>query len=178
VKKLWFTFVIVSICTYTVFSLLGEEFAYVGAQRCKTCHKSEKRGKQYLIWEGTRHSKSFEVLFSDSALEEAKKQKLEKPPSESPECLKCHGPLHEKAPKIKAEGVTCEICHGPGSTYKKIKIMENRDEALKNGLIIYDSVEAIKTKCLTCHQDETFDFESSWEKIKHAIIPSFQAFCF
>lgn len=58
------------------------------------------------------------------------------------------------------------------------QIRKKREQAIKNSLIIYDSVEAIKTKCQTCHQDETFDFKSSWEKIKHAIIPSFQAFCF
>ena len=158
--------------------LNSQEFIYVGAQKCKICHKSEKRGKQYILWENSRHSKSFEVLFSDSALEEAKKQKLEKPPSESPECLKCHGSLHEKAPEIMAEGVTCEICHGPGSAYKRISIMKNREQAIKNGLVIYDSVEAIKTKCQTCHQGETFDFDISWEKIKHPIKPSFQAVFF
>jgi DnaJ-class molecular chaperone len=168
-KNLWQPFAVVFICIFTVFSLFGEEFTFVGAQKCKICHKLEKRGKQYIIWENSRHSKSFEVLFSESALEEAKKQKLEKPPSESPECLKCHGPLFEKAPEIMAQGVTCEVCHGPGSAYKKISIMKNKDVATKNGLTVYDSVEAIKTKCRTCHQSETYDFDSSWEKIKHSI---------
>ncbi|UCE41565.1 MAG: cytochrome C554 [Candidatus Aminicenantes bacterium] len=154
---------------FSVILLNSQEFTYVGAQKCKTCHRSEKRGKQYTLWENSRHAKSFEVLFSDSALEEAKKEKLEKPPSESPECLKCHGPLYEKAPDIKAEGVTCEICHGPGSGYKKISIMKNKDEAIKNGLTVYNSTKDIKTKCITCHQSDTFDFDSSWEKIKHSI---------
>ena len=147
----------------------GQEFVYVGAQRCKTCHRSEQRGKQYILWENSRHAKSYEVLFTDSAQEQAKKQNLEKHPSESPECLKCHGPLNETAPEIKAEGVTCEVCHGPGSGYKKISIMKNKEEAIKNGLIVYESAEDIKTKCRTCHQSETFDFDSSWEKIKHPI---------
>jgi hypothetical protein len=168
------TKVIKTIPIFLLFMLLAifldsQEFSYVGSQKCKTCHKSEQRGNQYSIWENSRHSKSFEILSSDSALEEAKKRKLEKSPSESPECLKCHGPLHEKAPEIMAEGVTCEICHGPGSGYKKISIMKNKDEAAKNGLTVYDSTEAIKTKCRTCHQSETFDFDSSWEKIKHPI---------
>ena len=168
-KNLWQPFAVIFIFVCIVISLFGEEFTYVGAQKCKTCHRSEQRGKQYPLWEESRHAKSFEVLFTDSALEEAKKQKLEKLPSESPECLKCHGPLFEKAPEIMAEGVTCEICHGPGSAYKKISVMKNKDEATKNGLTFYDSVEAIKTKCQTCHQSETFDFDSSWEKIKHPI---------
>jgi hypothetical protein len=149
--------------------LVSQEFTYVGAQKCKICHRSEKRGKQSILWENSRHSKSYEVLFSDSALEEAKKQKLERPPSESPECLKCHAPLFEKETELKVEGVTCEICHGPGSVYKKISIMKNKDEAIKNGLTLYKSSENIKSKCTTCHQSETFDFDSYWEKIKHTI---------
>ena len=168
-KKLWQPCVLVFFSICIIFSLFGEEFTYVGAQRCKTCHKSENRGKQHNLWENSKHAKSFEVLFTDTALEEAKKQKLGKHPSESPECLKCHGPLYERAPEIMAEGVTCEICHGPGSGYKKISIMKNKDEATKYGLAVYDSVEAVKTKCQTCHQSETYDFDSSWEKIKHPI---------
>ena len=168
-NKWCFPIIIVFVCFCSAYYLFSAEFSYVGAQKCKICHKLEKRGRQFIVWENSRHSKSFTDLFSDSALEEAKKQNLEKPPSESPKCLKCHGPLHEKAPEIKDEGVTCEICHGPGSAYKKIKIMKNKEEAIKNGLIIYESVEAIKTKCKTCHQSETFDFVSSWEKIKHPI---------
>lgn len=75
-KKLWLTIIIAIVCTYSVSYLCGKDFTYVGAQKCKICHKLEKRGKQYIVWENSRHSKSFEVLFSDSALEEAKKQKL------------------------------------------------------------------------------------------------------
>jgi hypothetical protein len=167
-KKLKFILLYISILLMAIF-LQTQEFTYVGAQKCKTCHRSEKRGKQFTLWKNSKHSKSYEFLFSDSALDEAKKQKLEKPPNESAKCLKCHGPLYGKAPELKLEGVTCEICHGPGSTYQKISIMKNKDEAVKNGLIAYDSFEEIKAKCQTCHQNETFDFDSSWEKIKHPL---------
>lgn len=155
-------------CLFMVLSLFSQEFTHVGAQKCKICHKAEKLGKQFLIWQDSKHSKAFEVLSSESALETAKERQLKKALSESPECLKCHGPLFEKASEIVAEGVTCEVCHGPGSTYKKLSIMKNRDVAAINGLTVYDSVEAIKTKCKTCHQSETYDFDSSWEKIKHS----------
>jgi hypothetical protein len=156
-------------CFLMVFSLHSQDFTYVGAQKCKICHKAEKLGKQFLIWEDSKHSKAYEVLSSESALETAKERQLKKPPSESPECLKCHGPLSEKASEIVAEGVTCEVCHGPGGTYKKLSFMKNRDVAAKNGLVLYASTDAIKTQCLTCHDAKTFDFDSSWEKIKHSI---------
>ena len=165
----FFRGVISAFILLSTFHLFGQNFTFVGAQKCKTCHMSEKRGKQYILWENSRHSKSFEVLFTDSARQEAEKQKLKEAPSESPKCLECHSPLHEKAPGIRAEGVTCEFCHGPGSAYIKMNIMKNKPEATKNGLAVYDTLEAIKTKCKTCHQSKTFDFDSSWEKIKHPI---------
>ena len=149
--------------------LLSQEFTYVGASKCKTCHKSEKRGNQMKAWQETKHSQSFEYLKTDQAQESAKKRALEVHPTEAADCLKCHGPLHETAPELKTEGVTCEVCHGPGSSYKKLKIMKSREESVKNGLIVYDTPEARKKLCLTCHTNEEFDFEASWEKIKHPV---------
>ncbi len=155
----------------TFSGLFAQDFTYVGAVKCKTCHKATKRGNQYQAWLDSRHNKSYAVLSSLSALEEAKKENLTTPPNESPQCLKCHSPLYEKAPDLVAQGVTCEVCHGPGSGYKKIKIMKDRDTAIKNGLVVYASQDAIKEKCLTCHDTEKFDFAASWEKIKHPVPP-------
>ena len=155
------------ISSILIIGLFAQEFTYVGADKCKICHKTKKQGRQFPIWEESRHSKSFEDLFSETALEVAKKRNLDKPPSEHPDCLKCHGPLYEKAPEIKAEGVTCEVCHGPGSAYKKLSIMKNREKSKTSGLVVYESPEAIKKLCSTCHSSEEFDFEASWEKIKH-----------
>ena len=149
--------------------LLSQEFTYVGATKCKTCHKSEKRGNQMKVWQDTKHSQSFEYLKTDQALESAKKRALEVHPTEAADCLKCHGPLHEKAPDLKTEGVTCEVCHGPGSDYKKLKIMKNREVSVEKGLILYETPDARKNLCLTCHTSEEFDFEASWEKIKHPV---------
>jgi hypothetical protein len=149
--------------------LLSEEFTYVGANKCKMCHKSEKQGEQYLIWKESKHSQSYDYLKTEEALETAKKRALEVHPTEATDCLKCHGPLHEKAPELKTEGVTCEVCHGPGSAYNKLSIMKNREEAVKNGLILYGSPEARKKLCTQCHTSEEFDFEASWEKIKHPV---------
>jgi len=149
-----------------IISLFSQDFTYVGVGKCKICHKSEKRGRQFPIWEGIKHSKSFAALTS----EEVKAEVPDAP--ENPECLKCHSPLYEKAPELKEEGITCEVCHGPGSAYKKLNIMKSREESIKNGLLTYDSIEAIKNQCLTCHEmahDKPFDFEAAWEKIKHPV---------
>jgi hypothetical protein len=152
-------------------ALPGQNSTYVGAQKCALCHKADARGAQYKIWQNSRHSKSFEALQSPKAAEAAKSMGVDKP-AESPQCLKCHVPLFDKAPEIKEEGVTCEVCHGPGSAYRKLPVMQDRAKAAANGLILYGGPDAIKAQCLTCHADAhgiKFDFEASWAKIKHPI---------
>jgi len=149
--------------------LFSQEFTYIGAAKCKICHKTEKQGQQYPIWEAGKHSKSFQALSSEKTTEVAQAAGVPNPP-ENPECLKCHSPLFEKAPELKEEGVTCEACHGPGSGYKKMSIMKDHAESVKNGLVEYSGPEDIKKKCLTCHENAhgtAFDFEASWKKVKH-----------
>jgi hypothetical protein len=166
-RALILAFILISIIF--IVSLFSQEFTYIGAIKCKVCHKTEKQGRQYPIWEENQHSKSFTALSSPEAVPKAQEMGVENP-CDSPECLKCHAPLFEKAPEFKEEGVTCEVCHGPGSAYKKLKIMKSREESVANGLKIYESPEAIKTHCLTCHENAhgtSFDFDASWEKIKH-----------
>lgn len=169
-KKI-FLFITVGIFIIFIVSLFSQESPYVGAGKCKICHKTEKQGIQYPIWEEGKHSKSYAALSSPEAGTKAQEMGVENP-SENPECLKCHGPLFKKAPEFKEEGVTCEVCHGSGSTYKKLSIMKSREESVNNGLIVYETTEAIKTKCLTCHEnahDKSFDFVDAWEKIKHPV---------
>jgi len=146
-------------------------FTYVGASKCSMCHKSEKQGQQYPIWEKSKHATSLNALSSPQAASIAQSAGVSNP-ADSPQCLKCHSPLYEKAAELKAEGVTCEVCHGPGSEYRKLNIMKDRELAAKNGLILYGSEEVIKKQCLTCHANahgKSFDFALSWAKIKHPV---------
>ncbi len=150
---------------------IGQEFAYVGAQKCQICHKSENQGRQYVIWESSKHSKSLEALTSSKAAEACQAMGVDKP-ADDPRCLKCHSPLAAKAPDLKSDGVSCEVCHGPGSEYKKLSVMKDKAESVKNGLILYGSPDAIKAQCLKCHENPhgiSFDFASFWEKIKHPV---------
>ena len=154
-----------------VAALPGQDFTYVGAQKCQVCHRSEAQGRQYVIWEGSQHAKSFAALTSPKAADAAKAMGVDKP-AEDARCLKCHAPLAEKAPDLKAEGVSCETCHGPGSAYRKLAIMKDKAEAVKNGLVLYANPEAIKAQCLKCHENPhgiAFDFAAAWDKIKHPV---------
>lgn len=167
-KKPAVSLVIFSAFVLTI-SLIGQNFTYVGAAKCAICHKTEKQGQQYPIWQATKHSQSIAALSCPQAAEVASQANVQNP-AESPDCLKCHGPLYEKAVELKAEGVTCEVCHGPGSEYKKLSIMKDRALAKQNGLIVYETPEAVKSQCLTCHENahgKSFDFAAALEKIKH-----------
>ncbi len=149
-----------------VFNLYSQDATYAGAAKCKMCHKSEKQGEQFPKWESRKHSKAFEALTTDAAKEIA----ADAP--DNPKCLKCHAPLAEKNAELKAEGVGCEACHGPGSAYKKMSIMKDHAQAVGAGITEYKSEEDIKKQCLTCHEgahDKPFDFAAAWAKVLHAI---------
>lgn len=152
-----------------VVHVFAQEFEYVGADKCKLCHKSDARGAQYTKWEERKHSTSYEVLTQDIAKPVAKQMGVENP-AECPECLNCHAPLFDDAPEFMEEGVTCEACHGPGSEYKSLSIMKDHEKSVANGLIEYKNQEEIRQQCLTCHENAhgvTFDFEAAWELVKH-----------
>jgi len=151
--------------------LAAKDHAYAGASACKLCHKAELQGRQYAIWESSLHAKSFASLASGNAAEIGKSVGVANP-AENAQCLGCHAPLAGAAPELKAEGVTCEVCHGPGSAYKKLSIMQDRDKAAQNGLIIYPDPGAIQAHCLKCHQSphgKSFDFTVAWDAVKHPI---------
>lgn len=144
--------------------------AYVGAAKCKDCHRTEKQGKQHPIWEAGLHSRAFANLKTDKSKPYAEAAGVTGPVEQAPACLKCHAPLFDKSPDLAAEGVSCEACHGAGSLYRKLNIMMNRDKSVQNGLVVYADQAAIKAQCLTCHADAhgiVLDFAAGWEKIKH-----------
>lgn len=115
------------------------EHAFVGAKKCKACHKG-----QHAAWSETPHAKAFSVL----SAEEQKK----------PECVKCHS-TGTTAKGVFLEGVQCEVCHGPGGDYKSIKIMNKKKwkadpetyekMAADAGLVMPD-----ETVCVRCHTKE------------------------
>lgn len=169
-KKIILVLTIAAACVFLA-NLFAQEFTYIGSAKCKICHRTETQGQQFPIWEQSTHSKSIQALSSPDAAAKAKEMGVENP-AESSECLKCHGPLFEKAPDFKDEGVTCEVCHGPGSGYKGLSVMKSREESVANGLIVNDTPEKKKAWCVTCHENAhgtPFDFEASWDKIKHIV---------
>jgi hypothetical protein len=150
---------------------------FVGVKICAPCHKTEKSGNQFAVWQKSKHSEAFKALVSDKANEIAKAKGLTKPAAESPECLQCHtltadAKMVEKTFDPK-DGVQCEVCHGAGSAYKSISVMKDKAKAIAAGLSEYKDDASIEKKCRTCHNEKSptykeFKFEERWPKIKHA----------
>ena len=85
--------------------LVAGEGTYQGAAYCATCHQRE-----FSQWSQSLHSKAtteahFETRFQQLSWGMSKDQ-----------CPGCHGP----SPRL-AEGITCEVCHGPAQTMKVVK---------------------------------------------------------
>jgi len=138
------------------------DFEYVGAKKCKMCHRGDRKGNVFEKWEQGPHAKAFESLKTKGQEKNAK-------------CLECHTTAFNKGgyklgdPNASDfEGVGCEACHGPGSVYKSTSIMKNRDQALKNGL-----VNVTEQTCTTCHDGSKcehakgFDFKKAMAIVDH-----------
>ncbi len=143
---------------------------YVGAKKCAECHAGELVGDQYGKWASLRHAKSPASLSGPCAFYAANAAGVKEPPGD-PKCLRCHAPLFEKSPGFAGEGITCEVCHGPGSDYAKNSVMTDKKLAKANGLILHDtSLNVIMAYCLDCHNTphgNPLEFSGAWEKIKH-----------
>jgi len=174
-------FLVICLTLFSQLSIMADdppEYNYIGAKACSKCHKSEKQGKQYSIWKESIHAEAYKVLLSEEAINIAKEMKYDKPPTKLVECLHCHASGYEvDAYKLGKDfriedGVQCETCHGPGSSYKSMKIMKNQELAFKNGLVdVFNNTEEL---CTGCHNPNSptfsgFDFEKMWAKIEHNI---------
>lgn len=149
---------------------------YIGADKCKTCHRKAEDGEQFKIWQEGPHGQAMKTLASAEAKKIAKEKGIADPAKDI-QCTKCHSSfatidaklLDAKTKLTLEEGVTCETCHGPGSEYKTNKIMKDQKLSIANGLIIPD-----EKLCVTCHNSESptfkgFNFAKAVEKTKHPV---------
>lgn len=150
---------------------------YVGVSMCAPCHKAEKQGKQYDIWKASKHSEAFNALATPKADSIAKAKGLKTAAKASPECLKCHTTAADANASMiaasfkQSDGVQCETCHGPGSDYKSISVMKDKEKAIAAGLTIFKDDPKLCTKC---HNSDSptfkeFKYDEMWGKIKHSI---------
>lgn len=157
-------------------NLSQSKYKYVGVNTCiKGCHESAAQGNQYEVWKNSKHSGAFLTLQTEAADSIAASLGYLTPASETKQCIKCHvlGKDFDESELISTfdmtQGVQCESCHGPGSSYKKLSVMKDSAKAVSKGLIIHSEKEKW---CITCHNPESptyipFDYEPLWEIIAH-----------
>lgn len=142
---------------------------YIGAEKCKNCHKNEASGDQYGHWTKSSHAKAFETLASDKAKEIAKAKGIEDP-QKSDQCMQCHqtafGVAAEEIKKgfDAQKGVQCESCHGPGEQHMKARMAAaakgGGDPSVRQTMgaeEILSHVEA--TTCTNCHNEKSPTFK-------------------
>ncbi|MFQ5498961.1 MAG: multiheme c-type cytochrome [Candidatus Zixiibacteriota bacterium] len=117
---------------------------YVGAKKCKTCHK-----KYFKAWSKTGHAKAYDLL-SD---EEKKNE----------ECVGCHI-TGTTAKGVLLEGVQCERCHGPASDYKSMKIMSKKKwkadpEKYKKLAVEAGLLYPTEETCVECHNKKSPNYK-------------------
>ena len=175
-----------TLCLSVAASAADVEHDYVGAAKCKTCHKKDGIGNQYGVWLDGKHSKAYETLAGEQAGKWAAEAGVDDPQNDD-KCVKCHVTAHgvpeERLSKKfdKTLGVQCEACHGAGKDYRKKKIMIDLDLAKSKGLVIPEEKD-----CVTCHNDESpawkpdrytrddgskvgFDFDQAAKAIAHPV---------
>jgi hypothetical protein len=175
-------FALVTLLCFIVLTMLvagqaKSDNKYVGVKTCAPCHKAEKGGNQFGVWQKSKHAEAFNVLKTPKADEIAKGKGLKTAAAESPECLQCHTIAGDAAKFEKAfdpkDGVQCESCHGAGSAYKSMATMKDKAKSVAAGLTAFKDEAAIEAACKTCHNDKSptfkgFNFKESWPKVKHA----------
>jgi hypothetical protein len=144
---------------------------FVGSELCFSCHASGPANGPAGHWIASRHSRAFHTLTTDQARALAASREDYKDitdPSTEQRCRMCHLTAAQNPDAVFAadyeprQGVGCEACHGPGSTYIDREIMQDRATFLASGGRIPDELT-----CRTCHRDEAFDFMTRLERIRH-----------
>ncbi len=167
--------IVLSFSAFNFYHGVGQ-FKYVGVTKCVgACHKTDAQGKQLDIWKNSKHSMAYKTLETPEADKIAKEKGFETKAAETPNCLKCHVLGKDMDPSEftetfdKKDGVQCESCHGPGSEYKTMSIMKDKQKSIENGLIVHTEKEAF---CTNCHNAESptfkgFEYDKMWDAIKH-----------
>ena len=60
---------------------------FVGAETCGMCHKTEKQGDQYGIWQKSMHAQAYKTLQTEKADKIAKDKGFDTPAVKTHECL-------------------------------------------------------------------------------------------
>jgi hypothetical protein len=113
---------------------------------------------EYHTWlDGDRHSKAWNVLFSERSANIVRNMRIRSKPWEARLCLDCHTsnvPAAQVAGKIDVEdGVQCETCHGPASGWRDGHSQKGwtRARSIAAGMVDLSDLERRAALCSGCH---------------------------
>jgi len=128
---------------------------YTGVKKCAACHFD-----QHLIWRKDKHAKAFENLPAKYKTDAS--------------CLKCHTTGYgeptgyKSAADANLAGITCEVCHGPGSkhdeTCKPLANVTKLSAAQEK--LARDSIYMMlpHNVCVTCHSSKGHKAHPKYDK--------------
>src|SRR6266851_2248659 len=144
-----------------------EPSKYIGPGSCAatSCHGSVKPvagsrilQNEYSTWIiKDKHSRAYQALTGDVGERMARILKLGAKAEEAPKCLACHAlsPLPEQRGRAFeiSEGVSCENCHGPASSWLGPHTTRTWPHEKSVALGMHDTRNVIHRteKCLECH---------------------------
>ncbi len=135
-------------------------FKYVGVGVCKKCHVKTTGAfpkGAYLVWQNHVHSAAFRSLSLPYTQVVAKRLRQVEDPAHDWRCLKCHVTAYgvdasQRAASYRdADGVGCEVCHGPGSAYAEINHGPSNPNRYKLGFYKLTNLRERETLCVSCH---------------------------
>ncbi len=151
---------------------------YMGEITCRKCHHGASHN-QFNPWRLSPHANAYAALAMPESKEIALLSGIDVDPFESPVCLGCHSTASnvetwERDDLFYPEdGIQCEFCHGPGSEYSEIKIMVDKQAAMKAGLKMPG-----EEFCMICHKEKgshtavldvkPFNYKEALKTIEHS----------
>ena len=144
----------------------AEPAKYLGVVTCSgsTCHgaptplvDSKVMQNEFITWHrDDAHAKAYRVLLEEKGQKIAHNLGLANAGA-APECLTCHANNAPEARRGKrfqiADGVGCEVCHGPASGWLGMHVTgeASRADNLKVGMYPTEEPTARAELCLSCH---------------------------
>jgi hypothetical protein len=143
------------------------KFAGIAGCSTKDCHGAEAaKGSpglnEYAVWKKEDpHSKTFTTLYKGPSKAMGKAMGIAKV-TDSPRCVNCHSrivPAEQVMPGAKwalANGVSCEVCHGPGEKwFEPHATPKEKDwshaKSVSLGMIDLRSLPVWAKECASCH---------------------------
>ena len=141
-------------------TLMRGAFKYVGPGACAECHE-DATGKfpdgASSVWNHTVHSAAYKTLSKDYTIEISKRKRGIEDPVNDWRCVKCHVTAYGAAPAqlgpgySHEDGVSCEVCHGPGGSYADADHGPDNPNRANLGFRILNNLTDRREVCTSCH---------------------------